>query len=133
MSFGASRNVQPIDATKRATPFQRGYVRGSIGRFFPNNRAPRMDYMTVGQAHRILARFGTTGEALEKSGRDSMTLWWVLVALVNFIFFLLSFTGFGLAFSPSRLFTSCGISSHGQSCPLRSARSKRRDGYAETE
>ena len=86
------------DATKRATPFQRGYVRGSIGRFFPNNRAPRMDYMTVGQAHRILARFGATGEALEKSGRDSMTLWWVLVALVNFIFFLLSFTGFGLAF-----------------------------------
>lgn len=85
------------DGTKRATPFQRGYVRGNIGKFFPSGNAPRMDYMTIGQAHRILDHFGIAKGGLEKSGRGSMGLWWTLIGLVNFAFFLFSFSGFGIA------------------------------------
>ena len=84
------------DGSKRATPFQRGFVRGKIGHHFPNNRAPRMDYLTVGQAYRVLEHFREDASGLEKSGRGSMLLWWLLISLLNFAFLLFSFFGFGL-------------------------------------
>lgn len=78
------------DGTKRATPFQRGYVRGTIGKFFPGQKAPRMDYLTMGQAERILRYFDQPTEKLYKDGRNSTALWWTMVVVLFFLVSLLA-------------------------------------------
>lgn len=70
--------LQP-DNSERATPFQRGYVRGKIGSNFPNNKAPRIDYATVNQCSNILEYFGESPTPLYTNGRNSNVLWWTLM------------------------------------------------------
>lgn len=74
------------DGTPRANLFQRGYVRGTIGKHFPNNRAPRIDYATVGQCEKILARFGEPADEVKKRGSVILKgLWWILLALLAIV------------------------------------------------
>lgn len=73
------------DGTPRANMFQRGYVRGTIGKHF-ENRAPRIDYATVGQCERILARFGEPADEIKKRGSFVLkALWWLLLALLALV------------------------------------------------
>ncbi|VZH85946.1 hypothetical protein [Corynebacterium rouxii] len=62
------------DECKRATPSQRRYVRGRIGKYLPFSKAPRIDYATIQQCEQILAYFNEPTEPLHKQGRDSMKL-----------------------------------------------------------
>lgn len=74
------------DGTLRANLFQRGYVRGTIGKHFPSNRAPRIDYATVGQCEKILDHFGEPTDQIKK--RSSIILkglWWILLALLAIV------------------------------------------------
>ncbi|MCT2329980.1 hypothetical protein M3G73_07195 [Corynebacterium sanguinis] len=88
------------DATPRATPFQRGYVRGRIGRHLANKKAPRMDYLTVGQAVRVLEFFDEPVSPLTKGGRGSKGLWWFLVVVLCLLAFICLFIpGIGQAIS----------------------------------
>lgn len=74
------------DGTPRANLFQRGYVRGTIGKHFPGNKAPRIDYATVGQCKRILEQFGEpTGEVDKRNGFALKGLWWILLALLAIV------------------------------------------------
>lgn len=86
------------DGTPRATPFQRGYVRGSIGKHFPAARAPRMDYLTVGQAHRVCEHFDVDPAPLTQSGRGSMGLFITVLVLFNVAALLLTVAGIGFIF-----------------------------------
>lgn len=86
------------DGTPRATPWQRGYVRGKIGKHFPENRAPRMDFITVGQAHRVAQFFGVDPAPLTQSGRGSMALFVVALVLLNLAMVPLVFVGVGVVF-----------------------------------
>lgn len=86
------------DGTRRATPWQRGYVRGKIGRHFPENRAPRMDFITVGQAHRVAQFFDVDPAPLTQSGRGSMALFVVALVLLNLAMVPLVFVGVGVVF-----------------------------------
>lgn len=87
------------DGTPRATPFQRGFTRGSIGKHFENNRAPRIDYATVGQCRAILRAFGEPDEKLSKEGRGSWAMWWSLMVILFILVSILSFIpGIGGAF-----------------------------------
>lgn len=84
------------DGTARATPFQRGYVRGKIARHFPKKQAPRLDFMTIGQAHQICVHFDVDPEPLTKGGRGSMGLFVTLVIVFNLLALLLSVVGVGV-------------------------------------
>ena len=86
------------DGTPRATPWQRGYVRGKIGQHFPGNRAPRMDFITVGQAHRVAQFFGVDPAPLTQSGRGSMALFVATLVLLNIAMLPLIFVGVGVVF-----------------------------------
>ncbi|HAT1145401.1 MULTISPECIES: hypothetical protein [Corynebacterium] len=78
------------DDSERATPFQRGYVRGKIGQHFPGNKAPRIDYATVDQCANILRYFDKSPAPLTQQGRGSKALWWTLMVVVFFLVALLS-------------------------------------------
>ena len=57
------------DGTARALPFQRSYVRGTVG--LVTGTRPTLKGLTVGQAERILEALGDEPEALHRSGRDN--------------------------------------------------------------
>ena len=78
------------DDSERATPFQRGYVRGKIGQQFPGNKAPRIDYATVDQCSKILNYFGESSAPLTQQDRGSKALWWTLMVIVFFAVALLA-------------------------------------------
>lgn len=78
------------DDSERATPFQRGYVRGQICQHFPGNKAPRIDYATVNQCANILRYFDKSPAPLTQHGRGSKALWWTLMAVVFFLVALFS-------------------------------------------
>lgn len=71
------------DDTPRATPSQRGFTRSEVSKHFPNNRAPRSDYASVGQCQRILEHFGKNSAELTEKGRSSWGLWWLIVGILT--------------------------------------------------
>ncbi|ARU46737.1 hypothetical protein [Corynebacterium silvaticum] len=79
------------DGTRRATPFQRGYVRGIANKYITDGKAPRIDYITVGQCEMVLRYLGESITPLTTQGRNSMTLWWVLVMAITLLVLLFSF------------------------------------------
>ena len=62
------------DDTPRATAWQRGYARGIAGQKLPGNRAPRMDYATVGQIKRVVSHFGGDLAEVDRRGGKALTI-----------------------------------------------------------
>ncbi|MFE5708902.1 hypothetical protein [Rhodococcus koreensis] len=57
------------DGTPRALPFQRSYVRATVGLL--TGTRPSLKGLTVGQAERVLEALGDDPGALHRSGRDN--------------------------------------------------------------
>ncbi|WP_288801766.1 hypothetical protein [uncultured Corynebacterium sp.] len=80
------------DGSERATPWQRGYVRSKVNKFYPGSeRMPRIDFATVGQCESILRHFDVDPAPLHEAGRGSMALWWVFMVVIGFFFVVMAF------------------------------------------
>lgn len=74
------------DGTPQANLFQRGYWRGLAGHNFPGNRAPRIDYATVGQVEKLVAHYGGDVSEVKKRGGILLKgLWWILLFLLAIV------------------------------------------------